>query len=102
MLKIQIALFILASIFFGMELAQATDRRSRLVSTTYRTIYVTDRRIKPKKFVYDMDTNQIARAPTGQRLPSQVTVKSSAEAEANLDENVALKNKNQRSIVSED
>ncbi len=101
MLKIHIVFVILAMVIFEVDSAQAKDRRSRMVPTKNRMKYVTDRRRKPKKFVYNMNTNQVTRVRAGVALPSQVTLKSSAVAKLNTDEKVGLRRKNQRSIASE-
>lgn len=56
-------------------------------------------RVKPKKFVYQIETRQVTRATHGQLLPSQVGINTRRVSD---DSTVSLKQKPSRSIASEE
>ena len=56
-------------------------------------------RVKPRKYVYQIETSQVTRATHGQLLPSQVAITTKP---ASGDGTVSQKEKSKRSIASED
>jgi hypothetical protein len=56
-------------------------------------------RVKPKKYVYQIETRQVTRATHGQLLPSQVAI---STRQASGDSTVSLKEKTKRTIASEE
>lgn len=56
-------------------------------------------RVKPKKYVYQIETRQVTRATHGQLLPSQVAI---TTRPVSGDSKVSLKEKPKRSIASEE